>query len=332
MINWLHSNFLWLLLLIPLLALLLGRKGNVASILFPSTQIIRTFHKTSHKNPFRWLIRLRFLALIFLILALARPQLGRMQKEIEASGIDIVLALDVSSSMNALDFKLRGKEVRRIEAVKAAVEKFTKDRPNDRIALMMFAAKPYLMSPLTLDHDFLLDRLYRIDTGIIEDGTAIGTALARSVRRLNELEAKDRVVILLTDGENNRGRITPLQAAETAIPFGIKVYTIGAGSEGIAPMIVKDQFGRDVRINQEVRIDEEALQEIAELTGGKYFRATDLNELESIYREIDQLEKTTRSIQGFTVEKELFSFLLAAALILVFLELILRQTTHLKLP
>ncbi len=327
-----QPEWLWLLLLIPLLAVLLGRTNRISAMLFPSTHVARAFSKKKSQNPMRWLFRLRFLALALLILALTRPMIGHQHKEIQAKGIDIILALDVSSSMNALDFRLKGREVRRIEAVKAAVEQFTKDRPDDRIALLMFAAKPYLMSPLTLDHDFLLDRLYRIDTGIIEDGTAIGTALARSIRRLHHRDAESRVVILLTDGENNRGNITPVQAAQTAVPLGIKVYTIGAGTKGLAKVLVKDQFGREFVDRQEVRIDEETLEEIAELTGGRYFRATDLGELENVYKEIDQLEKSTQAIQGFTVDRELFPYFLAAALLIVLLEIILAQTLFLKIP
>ena len=332
MIKILHPELLWLLLTLPLIAWLAGRKSKTSAMLFPTTHIAASLGKYSKHNPFRWLTRLRLLTLALLILAISRPQLGRVQTEIDASGIDIILALDVSTSMDALDFKLKGREVRRIEAVKAAVEKFVQDRPNDRIALLMFAAKPYLMSPLTLDHDFLLDRLYQIDTGMIEDGTAIGTALARSIRQLHDREAKSKVIVLLTDGENNAGRISPLQAAETAVPLGVKIYTIGAGTRGIAPIIRKDNLGRSVRARAEVNIDEDTLTKIAEETGGEYFRATDLNELESVYAEIDQLEKSKRTIQGFTLEKELFPYFLMGALGLLLLEILLSQTRLLKIP
>ena len=332
MIKFLHPELLWLLFALPLIAWLAGRKSKASAMLFPTTHVAAVLGKASKHNPFRWLTRLRLLTLALLILAISRPQLGRMQSEIDASGIDIILALDISTSMNALDFRLKGREVRRIEAVKAAVERFIHDRPNDRIALLMFAAKPYLMSPLTLDHEFLLDRLYTVDTGMIEDGTAIGTALARSTRQLNDRKAKSKVVVLLTDGENNTGRIAPLQAAEAAVPLNVKVYTIGAGTRGIAPIMAKDNLGRNVRVRQEVHIDEETLTKIAELTGGKYFRATDLNELEGVYAEIDQLEKSTRKIQGFTLEKEFFPQLLTLALLLLLLEVLLSQTRMLKIP
>jgi len=332
MIRLQHPELLWLLALIPVLAFLLGKRSATSALLFPNTDIAAVVGKQAIQNPFRWLTRLRFLALALLIIALARPQLGRTQSEISAKGIDIILALDISTSMNALDFRLKGREVRRIEAVKSAVEQFVKDRPDDRLSLLVFAAKPYLLSPLTLDHEFILDRLYSVDTGVIEDGTAIGTALARSVRQLVDRDVKSRVVILLTDGENTRGKISPLQAAEIAQTLNTKVYTIGAGSRGIAKVMTKDTFGRDVMVRQQVQIDEETLQKIADLTGGKYFRATDLNELQSVYNTIDSMEKTSRTIQGFTVEQEFFPYLLMAALAILLLEITLSQTRLLKLP
>ncbi len=332
MLRFLHPELLWLLALVPLLALLTGKLGKSASVLFPNTGIAAVVGKLSQKNPFQWLTRLRYLALALLIVALARPQIGREQSEIRASGIDIILAIDASSSMNAMDFELRGRQVRRIEAVKAAVERFVDDRPNDRIALLMFAAKPYLASPLTLDHDFLDDRLRLIDTGVIEDGTAIGMAIASSVRRLNDREAKSKVVVLLTDGENTAGKISPLQAAETAATLDVKVYTIGAGTRGQAPVQTTDQFGRNRTVMTRVNIDEETLTEIANMTGGIYFRATDLNELENVYEQIDELETTTRTIQGFSVEEEWFPKLLIAALVILLIEVILAQTRWYKLP
>lgn len=332
MIRLLHPEWLWLLALLPLLAFLLGRQASTSALLFPSTDIAAAIGRSSHQNPFRWLSRLRFLALALLVIALARPQLGRTQSEISASGVDIVLALDLSTSMNALDFRLKGREVRRIDAVKSAVEQFVRDRTDDRLALLVFAAKPYLLSPLTLDHEFILDRLYSVDTGVIEDGTAIGTALARSVRLMADRDVKSRVVILLTDGENNRGRINPVQAAEIAQTLNTRVYTIGAGSRGLARVMAKDTLGRDVVVRQPVQIDEETLEKIADMTGGSYFRATDLDELQSVYQTIDSLEKTTRTLQGFSVEKELFPYLLLAALLLILLEILLSQTRLIKLP
>jgi Ca-activated chloride channel homolog len=327
-----HPEFLWLLLLLPLLAWLIGRRGQSPALVFPTTLIAASLGSLARRKPFNWLFPLRLLALACVILAIARPQLGHSHAEVQASGIDIMMAIDVSTSMNALDFRHGGRETRRIDAVKIVGEEFIRNRPNDRIALMMFASKPYLMTPLTLDHEFLLSRLYTINTGIIEDGTAIGTALARSLRRITDRESASKIVILLTDGENNAGPIAPLQAADIAANLGIRVYTIGAGSRGVAPIVVKDRFGRDVRIQQEVNIDEETLTQIAELTGGKYYRATDLGELQQIYREIDQLEKSTRTIQGFSVNRELFPWLLLAALALIAIEVALANTRLLKLP
>jgi len=332
MIRFLHPELLWLFALIPVLAILLGKRSSTSALLFSNTDIAAVVGKQAIQNPFRWLTRLRYLSMALLILAVARPQLGRTQSEISAKGIDIILALDISTSMNALDFRLKGREVRRIEAVKSAVEKFVNDRPDDRIALLVFAAKPYLLSPLTLDHEFVLDRLYSVDTGYIEDGTAIGTALARSVRQLVDRDVKSKVVILLTDGENNKGKISPIQASEIAKTLDTKVYTIGAGSRGIAKVLTKDNLGRDVVVRQQVQIDEDTLQKIADMTGGTYFRATDLNELDNVYKTIDQMEKTSRTIQGFTVEREFFPYLLIAALLMLLFEITLSQTRLLKLP
>jgi Ca-activated chloride channel homolog len=190
------------------------------------------------RAPDDWLSALRLLVLALLILGLARPQFGRGTTEVDASGIDIVLAVDVSGSMEALDFELAGRPVSRIEVVKQVVSRFIEDRPNDRIGLVAFAGRPYLVSPLTLDHDWLQQRLDQVRIGMVEDGTAIGSAIASSVNRLREQEAKSRIVILLTDGMNNAGKVPPALAAEAAESLGIKVYTIGAGTRGNAPMPV----------------------------------------------------------------------------------------------
>jgi Ca-activated chloride channel family protein len=328
----LHPEWLWLLLLLPLVALLRGRRGAAPALFFPSTGIAAAIGKSSKHRPGAWLLGLRLISITLIVLAMARPQLGKTHTEVEASGIDILLAIDLSTSMNALDFRYKGREIRRIDAVKQVVENFAQARPNDRLALLVFAAKPYLLTPLTLDHSFLLDRLAKIDTGVIEDGTAIGTALGRSLRRINDQNSKSKVVILLTDGENNAGSLSPMQAAEAAVPLGIKVYTIGAGTRGIAPIVVKDRMGRQVRVNTEVRIDEDLLTRMALATGGRYFRATDMQELEKVYQEIDTLERTTRTLQGFTLEKELFPLLLAAALLSLLLEIALKNTRLISLP
>jgi len=332
MLRFAHPEWLWLLALIPVLAWLGGRVSRSGALLFPSTHLIAALGKRPRRTALGFNPRLRHLTLTILILALARPQTGHQFSEIQASGIDIVLVIDVSTSMNAMDFQVDNKRVRRIDAVKLVVDQFIDDRPNDRLALLMFASKPYMMSPLTLDHMFLTERLSRIETGVIEDGTAIGTALASAVRRLHDQPSKSRIVILLTDGENNAGKINPMQAAEVAATLKIKVYTIGAGSRGQAPVQVTDDAGRTRTLMMNVDIDEDGLTRIANLTGGRYFRATDTQGLKDIYAEIDRLETTTRKVQGFTLSREYFPYLLGLALLLLVGEVAASQTRWLKLP
>jgi Ca-activated chloride channel family protein len=259
--------------------------------------------------------------LFLLILALARPQLGSSTTEIEASGIDILLAVDVSGSMEAMDFTLGGRPANRLEVVKQVVDEFIEQRPNDRIGLLAFAGRPYLVSPLTLDHSWLRKRLESLEIGMIEDGTAIGSAIGSGTNRLRDRKSKSRILILLTDGMNNAGRIPPLIAAEAAETLNIKVYTIGAGTRGEAPMPVTDNIGRRRLIRAKVDIDEETLTKVAEKTGAIYFRATDTASLARIYDEINKMETTTRTIKKFESYRELFLFFVLGALLLLTLEL-----------
>lgn len=320
-----HPELLWLLALLPILALLRGRRGSGPAILFSSTAIAATLAAARRTAPKKFLATLKLLALASLIVALARPQLGNTFTEIEASGIDIMLAVDVSSSMEAMDFKLRGKEVNRLTVVKAVVADFIRDRPNDRIGLFAFSGRPYLISPLTLDHHWLLKRLDALAIGLIEDGTAIGSAIGAGVSRLHEQQSKSRILILLTDGMNTAGKVPPLVAAAAAQALAIKVYTIGAGTRGVAPTPVIDPFGHKVLINVKVDIDEQTLKQIAALTGARYYRATDATSLERIYREINTMETTTRKSKHFEHYRELFPLLITAAFILLAGEFFLRR-------
>ncbi|MCI5136235.1 MAG: VWA domain-containing protein, partial [Candidatus Electrothrix sp. AW2] len=274
-----------------------------------------------------WLVLawLRLAAIGLLIVAMARPQWGNTKTEVEASGIDILLAVDVSGSMQAMDFQLQGKNVDRLTVVKAVMKKFIAERPNDRIGLVAFAGRPYMVCPLTLDHDWLQLRLDSVQIGMIEDGTAIGSAIVAGVNRLRDQDAKSRIVILLTDGVSNAGKAAPLTAAEAAETMKIKVYTIGAGRRGIAPMPIVDPFGRKRIIRAQVDIDEKTLGEIAEMTGAQYFRATDTKSLEKIYEEINAMEATTRKIKHFDRYQELFAWLIFTALVLLGVELFLVQ-------
>jgi Ca-activated chloride channel family protein len=284
----------------------------------------------SHPGRLRGALRLGALGL--LILALARPQQGLGTADVEASGIDIVLAIDVSGSMAALDFQSEGKPGSRLDAVKKVVEDFVAGRPNDRLGLVAFAGRPYLVSPLTLDHDWLVRGLERLRIGLVEDGTAIGSGIASSVNRLRDRRAKSRVVILLTDGVNNSGKVSPLTAADAARALGVRVYTIGAGTRGEAPMPIVDRFGRQRIVMTPVDVDEETLQKVAETTGAKFFRATDTDSLRRIYEEIDQLEKTTETMKHFEEYRELFPWAILGALSLLCLEALRAASTRRGLP
>jgi Ca-activated chloride channel homolog len=243
-----------------------------------------------------------------------------------------VLGLDVSGSMQALDFKVEGRRVNRIAIVKAVVSKFIEERPNDRIGLVAFAGAPYLVSPLTLDHDWLLQNLERVDIGGVDDGTAIGSAIASAVNHLRETRAKSKVVILLTDGVNNTGKIAPIAAAEAAKALGVKVYTIGVGVRGEAPIPVKDEAGNSHIIMARVDVDEKTLQNVADLTGGRFYRATDTDSLRKIYDEINTYEKSAQTVQKFEHVEELYSWVLMPALGLLALSLALQLTLFRRLP
>ncbi len=319
--RFLHPEFLWLLALLPLLAILRGRRSAAPALVFSSTSIAAVLAEGRKTGPGGIIAALRLLGLGFLILAFARPQLGNTTTEIEASGIDILLAVDVSGSMEALDFTLKGKSANRLDVVKSVMHTFIMERPNDRIGLLAFSGRPYMVSPLTLDHDWLVQRLDSLSIGMIEDGTAIGSAIGSGLNRLRDRDAKSRIMILLTDGMNNAGTVPPLVAAEAAETLGIKVYTIGAGTRGEAPMPVKDRFGRKRLMRVRVDIDDETLGQVAEMTGGRYFRATDTKSLEKVYQEINTMETTTRNIKKFENYRELYSWFVFAALFFLGIEI-----------
>ncbi len=313
--RFLHPELLWLLAIIPVLLFLKGSRGSTASVIFSTTSTLATMveKRKSTLGKFTWLFKT--LSFILLIIALARPQLGTSTTEVEASGIDILLAVDVSGSMEAMDFKLRGKAANRLEVVKSVVADFIEARPNDRIGLVAFAEKPYMISPLTLDHNWLNKRLESISIGMIKDGTAIGSAIGSGINRLRDQDSKSRILILLTDGMNNAGKISPMLAAEAAKTYKIKVYTVGAGTKGYAPMPMIDMFGQKRLVNAKVNIDEDTLRQVAELTGAKYFRATDTDSLEKVYQEINTMETTTRKIHKFESYQELFWYFVVMAMI-----------------
>ena len=332
MIRFLYPSVLWLLALLPLLALLRGRRGPVAAVKYSSADIARQVARETRSRVGNWLTPLTLLALALLIAALARPQFGRSTSNVEASGVDMILALDCSGSMEALDFTLDGQRASRLDVVKSVVAKFIDERPNDRIGLVGFAGAPYLVSPLTLDHDWLQQNLDRVQIGTVEDGTAIGAALATSVNRLRDQPGKSKIVVLLTDGQNNAGKILPDTAAQAAKALGVKVYTIGAGVRGEAPVPVTDAFGNKRLAMAKVDVDETTLQKVADETGGKFFRATDTESLEKIYGEIDRMEKTTHELKKFEHHSELFAWAILPALGLLGAGLALDHTRFRRLP
>lgn len=272
---------------------------------------------------------LRTAAMMLIVLALARPQSYMDIFKSYTEGLDIVLALDVSTSMRAEDLA-KGKN--RLDVAKEVVDWFLSKRETDRVGMVVFAAVAYTQCPLTLDYGLVRQFLETLETGMIEDGTAIGNALASAVNRLRNSKAKSKLAILLTDGVNNRGEIDPLTAAEMAEDFGVKVYTIGIGSMGTAPYPVQDMFGRTFYQNVPVEIDEELLREISERTNAKYYRATNRTRLEEIFADIEKLEKTKIESYGERRFRELFGWLLAPALLLILLELALSETWLRVLP
>jgi Ca-activated chloride channel homolog len=327
--RFLHPELLWLLALLPLLALIRGRRGPAPALIFSTTSIAATLAQGRRTSPGHILTAIRLLAVGLLIVALARPQQGNTTTEIKASGIDILLAVDLSGSMQAMDFTLHGQPADRLDVVKSVVDQFIDARPNDRIGLVAFAEKPFVVSPLTLDHDWLRKRLKSLSIGMAGDNTAIGSAIGAGINRLREKDAKSRIMILLTDGMNNAGKVPPLVAAEAAETLKIKIYTIGAGTRGEAPMPIVDDFGRKRLVRARVDIDEETLTKVAQMTGARYFRATDTQSLQKIYDEINSMETTTRTIKNFEHYRELFPFPLLTALLFFGLELLRK---HKRLP
>lgn len=261
---------------------------------------------------------LRTAALVLIVVAIARPRSSTEVEKIDTEGIDISLAMDVSTSMLARDFKPD-----RISAAKDIAIEFIAQRPSDRMAIVVFAGESYTQCPLTTDRATLINLMKEVQTGLIEDGTAIGNGLATAVARMKDSDAKSRVVILLTDGVNNSGEVSPQTAAEIAKTYGIRVYTIGVGANGMAPHPVMTPWGVEMQ-QMKVEIDEELLKEIASVTGGRYFRATDNTKLSEIYSEINKMEKARTTIDSFPVYKELFGKYALAALICLLLEMLVR--------
>jgi Ca-activated chloride channel family protein len=325
--------FLLLLLLLPVLAWLQGKRGQPPSFVYSSVQLVRAVIDVTRSRSGVLLAALRWFALALLIVALAQPRLTKSETTVSASGIDIAVAVDLSGSMASEDFETRGGRVNRIDMAKSVLAGFIEKRPNDRIGIVAFGTQAYIAAPLTLDHDFLLKNLERLELGTIEGNqTAIGSGLSTAINRLRELQSKSKIVILMTDGVNNAGKVAPLIVAEAAQALAIKVYTIGVGMRGQAPMPTRDFFGRKVYQMVPVDIDEDTLQKIAQMTGGKYYRADNAEKFQAIYAEIDALEKSEADVKKFARHKELFRIFAGIGLGLILIETVLKHTLLRRLP
>ena len=328
-----HPFLLLLLLLLPLVAWLKGRRGAPPAFVYSSVQLVRAMQNISRSRAGAFLGSLRWLALAAFIVALAQPRLVNSQTEVRASGIDIVAALDLSGSMISEDFVVNNQRVNRFNMARSVLKSFVDKRPNDRVGLVVFAKQAFIAAPLTLDHDYLQENLDRLDIGTINsDATAIGDALIAALNQLRDLKAKSKIIILATDGQNNSGKIEPLIAANAAAALGVKIYTVGIGEQGTAPMPVFMGGQKVGYQNVPVDVDEETLQKIADKTGGKYYRADNAERFRQIYAEIDKLEKTEAVINKYTEYRELFPWLAAGGLAILLLELALGQPAFRRLP
>ena len=318
-ITFASPNYFYLLLLIPILVAwyFFRQKMNNADIRVSSTTGFEGVRKGIRLYLYHGLYVMRILAIIFLILALTRPQSSNSRHDVSVEGIDIVLAMDFKPN--------------RIEASKNVAMEFIDGRPNDRIGLVIFSGEAFSQCPLTTDHAVLKNLFQDIRSGMIEDGTAIGDGLATALNRLRGSKAISKVIILLTDGVNNMGSIDPLSAAEIAKLYGVRIYTIGIGTTGVAPYPVQTPFGIEIR-PMEVKIDEDLLRQISKMTDGKYFRATNNTKLRQVYQEIDKLEKSKIDVTEFHKKKEEFFLLAWIALFFITLEIVLRNTYFRNTP
>src|SRR6266700_2170522 len=328
-----HPLFLLLLLLLPVLAWLKGKRGEPPAFVYSSVQLVRGLLNITRTRSGGFVSSLRWLALALFIIALAQPRLTKSETKVTASGVDIAVAIDLSGSMASEDFEVDHTRLNRLAMAKDVLKKFIDKRPNDRIGLVAFATEAFIAAPLTLDHDFLNQNLERLQIGTIDESqTAIGSALSTALNRLRELRSKSKIVILMTDGQNNSGKVPPLTAAEAAETLKVKVYTIGVGTRGLAPFPYIDAFGRKDSKPMQVDIDEDTLTQIARRTGGKYFRADKTETLRSVYEEIDQLEKTEVEVKKYQRYRELFPLVALPGLVVLLLEVILNHTVWRKLP
>ncbi len=323
-----HPQFFWLFILVPLMIFYYWKfkRHHRPRILISSTEAFRNYRPTLRQRLLNFPIVLRILAVCLMIVALARPQSSSRGSNVTTEGISIVIALDISTSMLAEDFKPN-----RIEAAKRVALDFIEGRPNDLIGLVIFSGESFTQCPITSDHAVLKNLMQDIKPGMLQDGTAIGDGLATAVARVKDSKTKSKAVILITDGVSNMGSVPPLTAGEIAKTFGIRVYAVGVGTKGMAPYPVQTPFGTQYQ-NMEVQIDEDLMTQIANSTDGKYFRATNNKKLQAIFQEIDKLEKTKIEVTEFKRYTEEYLPWLLAACVLIALELFLRYTWLRNLP
>jgi len=321
------------ILLIPLTIFLVRkRRSTDSAFIFSSEELIRDLKPTMRIRLGRSLVFLRAAAIALLLLALARPQSVLEGTKAVSEGVDIVLALDTSTSMLAEDFKVGAARINRFDLVREVVKDFIKKRKDDRIGMVAFAARAYTVCPLATDYTWLSANLDRVRIGMIEDGTAIGSGIASSISRLSTSKTKSKIIILLTDGVNNAGTISPLGAAEAAKALKVKIYAIAVGTKGLVPYPFKDIHGRIVYQNIPIEIDEPVLRKVADITGGKYYLASDTETLRRIYDDINRLERSAIEHLGYREYSELFPSFLIPGLIILALEIFLSNTIFMKVP
>jgi len=319
-----HPYILLLLLLLPLLAWLKGRRGQPPAFLYSSVRLVEGLTRARRSRAGAFLAALRWLVLALFIVALAQPRLMKSRTEVKASVIDIVCALDLSGSMNTGDYIINRRQISRINMAKPVLEEFIEGRPNDRIGLVVFAAQAFIAAPLTLDHDYLRENIDRLGIGSINsDATAIGDGITTALNRLRDVKSKSKIIVLMTDGGNNSGKIDPITATKAAQALGVKIYTIGLGNREIV---------QAMGLPPGFLPDEDTLQQIAQMTGGKYYRADNAEKFKAIYAEIDKLEKTEAVINKFAQFNELFPRFVSFGLVLLLVEVALGQTVFRRLP
>jgi Ca-activated chloride channel family protein len=319
-----HPYLLLLLLLLPLFAWLKGWRGAPPAFLYSSVNLVEGLTGVRRSRAGGFLAALRWLALAAFIVALAQPRRANSTTEVKASGIDIVVALDLSGSMTTQDYIENGQGVSRFDMAKSVLEKFVQERPNDRIGLVVFAAQAFIASPMTLDHDYLLANIDRLEIGTINsDATAIGDGLTTALNRIRDLKSKSKIIVLMTDGGNNSGRIDPITAAQAAQALGVKVYTIGLGNREIA-----ERMG----LPPGYLPDLDTLQQISQMTGARSYQGDNSKKLRDIYDEIDKMEKTEAVVSKYTQYTELFPWVILGGAILLMLEILLAQTILRRLP